>query len=574
MENPHLQTAFGARARSSGWRPGDDPAWIAWFGRALDAYQTQLSAGAIPRHLQAAFAQRLVEMLRFDVLRPLAESAIRSIAARCFWRDGWFAICTQLNRTRLRKQEPVAEVERLEADLRPTSLEDRFVAWVLGDSNAWHDPAVADHKDWDHFIDHGRALGRDIAARAAERSAFVLRAASNPQARGYALGEGLAEACDDPDIVWEELRGAAADLGAEAANPTVLTGFLSGASKRWTDRVERWLATAATDPVLSTWIVDLHLAVGPLDAARGARLLDGLANGTAAPATFAKLMYGRLTHSLPNPLLAQIIQQLIATPGGLDPAVSVLHMRYFGASEVVLDDTLLEAGRHLLMALADDAEGGLGGGDVTLIATACLVGHAGEVTAATLARRLLLANAATLRQEIAPLAALLLERYPVIALDIFLGGNREPESYALDWLLGGGNDDDSVDGRPLAAVADVALQAWVGDNAGRAQRLAEYVPYFNTPAGGVPSWTPMALWLIERPGLERIILETFEQRFHVGSWSGEVTSRYERRLVLAQDLLDHPNSEIAGSARALEAKLKTWIDEMRRQERDGSQRFE
>jgi hypothetical protein len=74
--------------------------------------------------------------------------------------------------------------------------------------------------------------------------------------------------------------------------------------------------------------------------------------------------------------------------------------------------------------------------------------------------------------------------------------------------------------------------------------------------------------------LERIILETFEQRFHVGSWSGEVTSRYERRLVLARDLLAHPNTEVVGSARALAAKLTTWSDEMRRQERDASQRFE
>jgi hypothetical protein len=303
-------------------------------------------------------------------------------------------------------------------------------------------------------------------------------------------------------------------------------------------------------------------------------MLAALDAGGVSADSFHVLQYGRRSYGIPNRLLEALMRRLLLLAEGAGMAASLIAMRYHGAKEAPLDEGLLQVGREIIEAISGASGKSLRGSDVLMAAQTCLVEEAGAETARRIARRMVSAAADEFEGGWShSLPSLIFQRYPVIALDAFLGARRSKSSYWLDSLLGGHDSDDHPDARPLSFVDDDVLKAWVlRAPKSRAARLAQYVTYY-VLQDEVFRWTPIALWLLElRDGGD--VGEVFARRFHVGSWSGSTTSRYVRRLNLTEGLLDHANTAVAAWARHEHEALQRTIRSIEEHERAASERFE
>jgi hypothetical protein len=572
MPSHPLAPRFGARPQSQGWKPEDDEGWIAWFSQALGIALRHAGDPISGPDYRPHLARSLGDMLRIDILRPIAAATIRQSTSAGYWRDGWFALCRLLAGYQRGPVTPSSELIELEQELRPRTFPDRYETWVLGDPGSWRDPAQKEGGNWDRFFQRTHALGAELGRHPTAWKDFLSQATVDPFAKGYALGEGVASTLPDLEDGWRSLEGIIAELGPLNANPRALTGYIDGAAQRNPDLVDRWLEEASEVEALRPFTVDLHMAAKRIDAVGAARMLDVLTAGAAHPETFSGLQYARRSHTIPNELLAKIAAELPRWPGGLKVAFSVLHMRFHGANEAPLDDTLIAAGRSLLADLAKSASPIERGDEVASVARVCLPGPQGSKIARSLARHLVSMDISTASlSDEDSLVALIFRHHPKIALDVFLGG---PPGSRMEWVIGGHDDDDEPDHRPLGVVPDSVLKTWVlASPDRRTAKLATHIAYFVTENEQM-TWTPMAIWLMERPGQEGAVLDIFENRFHLGGFSGSISRKWERRRLLVEPLQTHANPAIAEWAVKLRTKLDTWITEEQSHERLASERFE
>jgi hypothetical protein len=556
-----VRRSLGARPRTGGWRPVEEQDWAVWVEAAIGLARDLMAAPGVRELFEPRYANALARMLQYDVLRSLAIAALENMAAGGFSRPAWYAVCRRLNARVSAGHEPDEEVVALEVRLRPRSLPDRYEAWVLGDPADWREPTGEQLASWDGFASHSKALGRDLASDVVEARRLLQMALSTRSARGFGLGEGLGEAVAQPDDMWRELCDLFRKAPEKARNVTPLLGFLKATQAREPDLAALWLASASQDPALRPHVVNLQLAVGQPDEAAAHRMLKALRDRSAAPETFSVLQNGRATYAIPNDLLAEIIRELMATPGGIGPALGILHMRYHGAKEVPLDGDLRAVGREVLEALEPADAEELRAGEIREIGKVALAGLEAQDVVRRLAVRLADASLGPqVDRTFTPLVAVLLQRHPHIMLEALFGGPEDRTH--LGYLLDSSDSDDHPDDRALAAVPDDVVMAWIADNPGvRAPNLAPHVGYFRRDEDNpdVFAWTPLALWMLELPGQELAVARIFERRFHVGSWSGSSAGRYERRRPLVQTMLGHENPLLAGWAKEVDAKLEAWI---------------
>ncbi len=130
---------FGARPRDYGLRPTYKES-IRWL-EAFLAFVTGLANGEDARKKRVArnvLAERFRELWRLQELRDLLVKTGRELNAKTPWLEGWRAVRSILHFDRISKKEKMSTDERtllesLEGELKPTDLEGRIRALVLGD---------------------------------------------------------------------------------------------------------------------------------------------------------------------------------------------------------------------------------------------------------------------------------------------------------------------------------------------------------------------------------------------------------------------------------------------------------
>ncbi|MFD1191567.1 hypothetical protein [Phenylobacterium conjunctum] len=574
FERMSRSLAFGDRLPEAGWKPQGTEEWRAWYASALLATEAALARPEYADRLMPRLATLIGEMLRYEDIRDLGVAAMRRIAGGKFWRQGWVEVSRCVAGFRRHGKDPPEELSALEGEMRPSTIADRFEAWVQGYPNHYIE-ALPDHQNgWAAFENHGRALGAEAAASAEAYDYVVPRALRKPASYPQAVGEGYGAAIQDLNAAWTRLVAELETVNATEQEPRFLVGFLQAAAKRQPQAIGPWLDAALAGKGLRRWTVELNSALGPLAEPEARRVLRALEMGAMTAASFEGLVYGRRTFFIPNPLMADIFRGLMKLPGGLAVAAALVAMRYHGGKEAPLDAGLLVVGRELLDAIAEDGGEPLRSTDLMLIATTCLVGAAGAKTARRISRRMVSAADQEFQGGwVDNLPSLILERFPAVGLDEFLGGRPSPNSYKLEHLLGGGDSDDHPNNRPLNGVDDQLLQAWVlkaPDS--RAARLARFVGYFEAQ-NDTFRWTPIALWLLDLRDAGDVG-RIFSDRFHVGSWSGSEESRFVRRLNLTAALVDHHNPSVAAWGREQHEMLLRIIKEIEQRKRAANEKFE
>ena len=573
LEGPQLAPLFGSRPLGPSWSPSDDAGWHAWYDRGISLAITLIQDPSFCGAVRPLLARRLGEMLRIDLLRELARETIVFLADGRFWRDGWFAVCRLLNRYRHPQSQPPASLVGFERTLRPRTFEDRFSAWGQGDPSAWTSPVATGHGQHQRYLRHARRLGRDLAADLGAARPILAEAIRTRGTGVIAVGGGIASALGDLDGGWHLLRDLA-NGDAPLKEGSLLIGYVDDAAKRAPKTVARWLAELSDAPDLRRFTVDLNLAAGLPGDVEAQRMLVALRSGWVSPRDFEALRYGRRTHGISSPLLAEILQDLARTPEGLQVAIEVFAMRSLGTSASSLDEILLSAGRALLIALATAPATITGNGEVGFIAEACLPGSDGEPAAAALAAALVRPGTAgrAIRED-EQLASILFKHHPRTTLNAAFGDHIDLSDLRHEMIFHGLDDDDEPEPGPLGQAPDAVLKAWVeASPETRAPRVARFVRYFRRDGTDL-HWTPIALWLVESSGQERGVAEVFSDRLWSGSWSGSTADHYERRQKLVEALLGHPNAEIASWAGEFSVRLRRFVADARAQERT-PERFE
>jgi hypothetical protein len=209
------------------------------------------------------------------------------------------------------------------------------------------------------------------------------------------------------------------------------------------------------------------------------------------------------------------------------------------------------------------------------IARKCIPGPIGRPIAEALCRRMVNEDVNWFQDsEETHLLAVIIKYHRTTALNALIGNNSPVALYRAKLMLGGHDSDDGVRGSPIDILPLEVLKKWVNaDRAARAPLAAQVVLYFE-PDGEAFRWTPVVLWLLglSEQGIE--VRRELEHRFHVGSWSGSSSSRYVRRLPLAEALFDHPDPAVRDWAKSLHENLKSWIAKADEEDRSEAQRFE
>ena len=253
-------------------------------------------------------------------------------------------------------------------------------------------------------------------------------------------------------------------------------------------------------------------------------------------------------------------------------------MRFHGASEVALDESLLSTGLTVLAAVAAGPTGGkvenVGRSySLETIVQHSLQGEAAAPTANALLRWVLSEGPSLSSFEEDDVAAAILAVQPEAGLDAALDAYAPDDYLPRSWMLGGNDDDESEDHRPIAAVAPEVLKAWVEHAPlARAPFAARHVAYFVVIEDRL-EWTALALWLMTRSGAEKAVLDQFALRFHSGSFNGGIENRYRKRLALVERLAGSDNLVIREWAAVTAALLRESIAKEQERERLLSEQF-
>lgn len=580
--------SFGARPRGYGYHPTQRSDIRAWYCEAFElaaklGNSDQEPLLKIRAHVAGQFGWIAKNTGLADELIRLA----RSFMAKGDWPGGWAGVRSAVRRARAAGQDEVAgKLEKLAADLAPTSLSERISSFVL--SPGWSAPDIADideddentHREAQAFVDAVCAeIGAELAEDPEALTRELPRLVTGSSRRAGILGKGLAQSPEDPEVIWEKMVLAYLQAPPEDSNYALLTGFMIALLERLPEAASRLLEKEMDSKRLSGELVHWQVIAGFANG--GFDRLMRILNQDRIPAyAFRILGHGGSHKSLDSGQMTQFLRALARRgDDGVECAIDILHMRYYGYrsdNEPVPGDEK-PVGRDLLSMFAFGRSRDVAH-DLAAVARSCLEVPLDEPVVRTVCRHL---RAALERREVRgwtyhKLVRFLATEFPEAVLDEFVGHADMRRGFRREMFATLRDE-----GACIFSAADPArVLNWVkGDPAARASRLAEAIGFLHSSGtDNTQEWTPLALSLIEETPVPEPVLNIFYERFRPNSWSGSRAGIMERRMPLLRALENHPDTAIRQWARKTLPDFLNEIESERRWEeqrdRDRDERFE
>jgi hypothetical protein len=559
--------AFGTHARGDEWRPDSAAKLAEWFepviGRVAAAAAESDAAAERARDLLVKHFRGLVLA---GQVKPLAVAVGQVTAAGHYWAAAWRAVCKSMYFDGASLSDDVSRLlAHLEAQLRPVSLVQRFEAFVLEESRAVYHPMRRSGRGYRNAGYLARAVGKAAAGDRVVGLALAQRAIIAEVAHNaFAFGKGFAAASANLAADWHALRDLYATADEAARSSQVLSGFLASGRQRDPLLVDCWLDAALVDPVLAPTFLDLALD-GPVDGPSMGRIIRSLAIGRVPVSRYINLSHGLVVSRIPPGDLARLLTTLAALGGdGVRAAVEVLHMRIHKdrTNESAVAAELVAVGRELLAnPEVYAAEASRLDWELALIARGVLTGEGARDAAAAACRALVTASGTHYRASYSfdQLATQIRVLWPGAFAEEVLVDDATANLLAKQFF-GPALAGDEVE-TAEAAPADADILAWVLEAPEiRAPRLANQVPFVQADSNGNVTWTPIAAALIDMPDVAVPVLEQFEHRFGLGSWSGSTANRFIRRRGLLVALSQHDDTAVRAWATAAAGRLEHAIE--------------
>lgn len=582
---------FGARSRDHGYYPKSDADIAQWYGSALKLSETIActdlpAADSVKRAIAGEFRGLWTNTRLCDELDRLA----RTFAGNGFWRDGWVA--ARQTRAYDGKQLPpeaLAKLKTLEEFLRPKDLIAKVRGIVLeakGSGLGYDELDDADDIDtYDYEAAEKRTavaieqLGKDLAAASDSFQEILPELLSSSGNRLFALGSALAQATEQPSVLWDAFVTQLAAISE--ANPAIMGGFLSGLQKEKSGEVDAMLDDALTNPALVPWFPYLQASV-VIDEQGIARIHRSLELGHSPIERYVHLAWGRASDPIPGPAFRDLVIAL-CDKGGLDSALHMVSMLLLcdkTAKRVPLPETLA-AGRHVLSLFElGKTKRQIQREDHNLasLARACLVGLESEPFARRLIRILKEASADYRRgaHDYGDLTRALFVVQPVAALDEMFTGDDASVKLALRFV-------EKLTRRrasPLDGIPPESLIDWCKvDPDTRYPIAAGMGSLFKTDNNAAPlHWTTLTSLLLQSAPDPIAIFPLIVKRLYPSSGWGSWATEMEGCFKLLEKLDVGDNVALRQAKSDSLALLRTQIDNARRTEaeedRQRSARFE
>lgn len=569
---------FGARVRGDGWRPTSSGDWEAWYGGLMQLVAERVCAEhVLASDLAGLVAEAAVRLAwepavlpaleRFaDALAPLppAPRLWRGIAAALIWPPNSVPGVDPALRARL---------EKLEARLRPQSLEDRIEALVYVEPHGRVD-LLAHEEMQEHRS--GAAPGHydqmltEVAAELAQRlheSALLPRLIDH-FSPGYTplLGRRTAECVVDLAGDWAALVRRYAAASPASRDSGFIRGFFDGLRARDPAMAEQLLHACVAEPPLAELGVELHTGQ-TVDEAGAARLTVLARQGQVSAAKFGWLKFGGVLNGIPSASHAELLRAIKDLPDGLKVAIDLHSMRLHGLGDRAREDVqACQLCVSLLMAVDEGFQTDEAWSRVDELAELALASTEGEAVAIHLCRVL------TYREQgrhwpLNYAADRLLRRvfgaHGAVALNVFYRADMGRRLDALSQL--------NVDAEhPVRLVPVDTLLDWVRvEPLGRGPWVAGMIDALD---GMGLSATACAL--LQMAPDRAAVLEGFESTVHPTYSRGSYEEAAAPRLLALKSLMTEAAADVAEWAGRQVERVLERIAFWQRLDRDRDQSFE
>lgn len=578
--------SFGARSRDCGYRPRSADEVAQWYGATFAWIERfALEEGVLKFELRDLLPSRFWVLWGPAHTRDPFERVFRRFAAEGFWREGWI-FCRHVA-IQYRDQMPPETASRLaalEADLRPSNLEERVRGIVLGSNvlvTGLDALSLEDDPDSPERMEEiARELGASVAA---DDDAFselipdIVRGGT----KAWAFGCGLADRCPNPRTAWSRLVEGVARTPPEERDVQVLRGFLAQLWERDKELAQALLDSAVDESALQGLLPVLQSDV-VLDERGVERLKRALKTEQNSVGIYRNLASGRVTQKADGALLKDLLLTIADQPDGVDAAIEILYRWLSSDHQEELDSEapLLEFGRELFHRAFSGTSNLPDDHLMAGVARAALKGEDAFPLAADVARRLMQAVAA---REIywincRDFLKALCELQPKAVLDAIFIDNMEHRELVLAFESFG-----RYGANPADVIPQEALLDWCEEDRNQRYLLAASLITFarihwRAPYAP-PAWSEQAKALLASAPDPVAVLKVLIERIRTGVDSPE--SRAERiesdaRLL---DCLEPQVRSVVGSVVAeTKAELLNEAERERARERErdraSNERFE
>jgi hypothetical protein len=580
---------FGMRSRDYGYHPPTGKDVANWFSTVLGfAEPYALLDGLVGKGVRSAIGREFrglwTNVSRADELERIAHA----IAAKGFWRDGWIgARLTRIYDGDRLPPDVLVRLKTLEEFLRPKDLLDKVRGVVLSDRGGrtidLDDLDEVENDDVAGAMERAaatiEALGRDVAN---DDEAFKVLLSDLMEGNGKVItfGRGLALGADNPERMWRSIVAQMA--AANKSTVALLGGFLQGLRVSNPALADALMDEAVEDGVLAEWFPVLQAFV-TIDAKATARLHRALELGRAPITAFHNLAWGRASDAVPGPEFKRLLLAINARPGGNSVAMDILSMRIHSdeSDKRASVPEVTEVGRSLLAAYDFQHQDGRRQREdyeLGVVSQASLRGDDGKPIVRKLCRELLAATAKRSASafEFDDLMTALLKIHPDDVLDELISGDTKARSRSVRLIADFARHHKS----PMDSVPDAILLAWCDrDPQARYPFAAAIASLFNQSHDEIPhAWKDIARTLLLKAPDKEAIFREIVGRLHPTGGFGSISSQYESRLKLLNqlDLSDVPilARSLAKAKVELQDEVDAWRKSETERDRARSGRFE
>ncbi|UJF32624.1 hypothetical protein [Paenibacillus hexagrammi] len=559
---------FGAHSRDYGYFPQTNDGVIRWFKLFIDyAVNVSISDLGFSNKAMNLLAERFRELwVGVGMFDELYSAAI-TISKKFVWKEGWIAVKSILRYdNKEMSTEIIKQLEELERILIPSTLIERARLYAFSKGHPYDLIDVLEDDDEDpeksyEMVDKiTRSIGKEVGLNEEIYIELLPELLSESGNRLFYFGQGLAEGCSNPKMVWEILRIYLQKIDESKRNYQAVGGFLDELSLRDTQLCNDLLNTAVVDPVWSAAFPLLQSST-QLDSKGVERLKQSLVVGKAPMWMYRQLAYAR-RHEISDFELSELLTLISNNEEGITVSIELLYMRIHRQNVDQISKIIKESAYELIsryLFLRKDNSIHSLDSKLSTIIKICMKDRGSTELVRFLCSRLLKAfiEHDIYSTDYDDVLVALAATQPIVFMDTFLNEETIDDMYWIFHSIRPKN--------PLAHIDDEILLDWCKEEPTQRFITAASIlmPYKSMEDNGVVCWTKLAKQFIIQAPSPVEVLNHFKESFRPPSWSGSLANILQTRLALLTELKGHENVMVAEWAIKEEVNFEQSIRKVR-----------
>lgn len=578
----HYGFDFGARPRNHGFSPttwDEQDKWYKTFVDYIIEYVTSEAqhASRAKKLLSEQFRGLWINAGIYDEL----ENAIIKLSNKQFWIEGWVAVKSTIKYDGEKMSDDlVSRLNNLAEMTAPKSLVERIRLFTLASRNTFFGfEDIFEDDNVQKIESITRRLGQEASRDIAILQELLEELLINECSRIYFFGQGIADSCKDPLVMWRLFREKLLIIGFERSSYELIQGFLNGLATRDITLTNKLMDEAVEDEVFAPNFPKLQMSV-QLDNQAVQRLIKALKYGRVFIQQYVSLVHRELHKMISDNDLCEIIRLILDRDDGLPICLEILSWTFHFRedNEVAVREELISLGRDVLMRIefggsAIDYDRQMG----ELIEVCFSDPNVTELAEVFCINMLeVLKNPRRYISHYKHVFDALAKAQPVVFLDCFVGVNKESNLHFRRMAL----DDFRRESNPLNFIDDELIIEWCNVSPIDRYRwvAAAIRPYTTDEETKKLLWTSLSYSLIIHSPEPLKVLDEFKSIYRPTSWMGSYADAMQKYLPLITDLKVHELESVASWAKETESELQKQIMETRirerNEEREENERFE